>query len=145
MAVLSRMLIFTNDTTPTQRTLVDDLNKKYGSPSSDTGASQLNDANQRILVWFDDGKGNRIKAYKEHEAACLTNSSFSSGNGSQGVDPVPIQTMEAGMRLEGRFVIGGGSVCQSYRMVQAGLQRCCQSQNILGGAGSRRCTHRHNG
>ena len=43
----------------------------------------------------------RIKAYKEHEAACLTNSSFSSGNGSQGVDPVPIQTMEAGMRLEG--------------------------------------------
>ena len=134
MAVLSRMLIFMNDTTPTQQTLVDDLNKKYGSPSSDTGASQLNDANQCILVWFDDGKGNRIKAYKEHEAACLANSSFSSGNGSQGVDPVPIQTMEAGMRLEGRFVVGGGSVCQSYRMVQAGLQRCCQSQNILGRA-----------
>lgn len=135
MAVLSRMLIFTNDSTSAQRTLVDDLNKKYGPPSSDTGASQLNDANQRILVSIDDEKGNRIKAYKEHEAACLTNSSFSSGNGSQGVDPVPIQTMEAGMRLEVRFVVGGGSVCQSYRMVHAGLRRYCQSQNILGAPG----------
>lgn len=126
---LSRMLIFTKETAPTQQTLVEDLIKKYGPPSSDTGASQLNDANQRILVWFDDEKGNRMK---EFDPICLSNASFSSGNGSQGVDPVPMQAMEAGMRVEGQFSIGGLSVCQNYRMVQAGLRRCCQSQNILG-------------
>jgi hypothetical protein len=125
---LSRMLIFTKETAPTQQTLVEDLIKKYGTPSSDTGASQLNDANQRILVWFDDEKGNRMK---EFDSICLTNASFSSGNGSQGVDPVPMQAMEARMRVEGPFSIGGLSACQSYRMVQAGLRRCCQSQNIL--------------
>ena len=43
-----------------------------------------------------------------------------------------MQAMEAGMRLEGRFVDGGGSVCRSYRISQAGLRRGCQSQNILG-------------
>ena len=91
---LSRMLIFTKETAPTQQTLVEDLIKKYGPPSSDSGPNQLNDANQRILVWFDDAKGNRMK---EYDPVCLTNSSFSSGNGSQGVDPVPMQQMEAGM------------------------------------------------
>ncbi|ALA57923.1 hypothetical protein [Nitrospira moscoviensis] len=125
---LSRMLVFTKETAPTQQMLVEDLIKKYGTPSSDTGASQLNDANQRVLVWFDDAKGNRMK---EFDPVCLTNASFSSGNGSQGVDPVPMQAMEAGMRVESRFAVGAGHVCQTYRMVQAGLRRCCQSQNIL--------------
>ncbi len=121
---LSRMLIFTKDTAPTQQILVEDLIKKYGPPSSDSGASQLNDANQRILVWFDDAKGSRMK---EYNSACLTNASFSSGNGSQGVDPVQMQQMEASMRLESRFVVGGGDMCQTYRMVQAQLRRCCQT------------------
>jgi hypothetical protein len=121
---LSRMLIFTKETAPTQQTLVEDLIKKYGTPSSDSGASQLNDANQRILIWLDDANGNRLKSVDQ---TCLSNASFSSGNGSQGVDPVPMQQMEAGMRVESRFAIGAGHVCQTYRMVQAGLRRCCQN------------------
>jgi hypothetical protein len=125
---LSRMLIFTKDTAPTQQMLVEDLIKKYGPPSSDTGASQLNDANQRVLVWLDDAGGNRLKTVDQ---LCLSNASFSSGNGSQGVDPVPMQAMEAGMRVESHYAIGAGHVCQTYRMVQAGLRRCCQSQNML--------------
>lgn len=40
---------------------------------------------------------------------------------------MPMQQMEAGMRVESRFAIGAGHVCQTYRMVQAGLRRCCQN------------------
>jgi hypothetical protein len=91
---LSRMLIFTKETAPVQQTLADDLMKKYGTPSSDTGANQLNDANQRVLIWLDDANGTRMKTV---DPLCMSNPSFSSGNGSQGVDPVPMQQMEAGM------------------------------------------------
>ena len=37
------------------------------------------------------------------------------------------------MLLESRFSIGQGDVCETRRMVQARLQRCCQRQNILAG------------
>jgi hypothetical protein len=104
--------------------LVEDLIKKYGPLSSDTGASQLNDANQRTLVWLDDANGSRMKTV---DPLCMSNASFSSGNGSQGVDPMPMQQMEARMRVESNFVIGAGHVCQTYRMVQAQLRRCCQT------------------
>lgn len=121
---LSRMLVFTKDTAPTQQMIVQDLIRKYGQPSTDSGARQLNDANLRVLVWLDEADGSRMRDTGE---SCLANSSFSTGSGSQGVEPAQLQQMEVTMRLESRFIAGGHDPCQSRRMVQARLRRCCQN------------------
>lgn len=125
---LARVLTFTKETAPTQQVIVESLIQKYGQPSYDNGPSQFNDANLRIINWLDDADGSRMK--DETGQLCTTSNSFT-GIPHRSADAAQIQAQGVAMLLESRFSIGQGDVCETRRMVQARLQRCCQRQNIL--------------
>ncbi|MDP3597653.1 MAG: hypothetical protein Q8S75_11735, partial [Nitrospirota bacterium] len=127
---LARTLTFTKETAPTQQALVEGLIKKYGQPSYDNGPNQFNDTNLRIINWLDDADGSRMK--DETGQLCTTSNSFT-GIPYRSADAAQIQPSGVAMLLESRFSIGQGDVCETRRMVQARLQRCCQRQNILAG------------
>src|SRR5215217_1242371 len=121
---LARTLIFTKETAPTQQTLVEDLIKKYGPPSYDNGPNQLNDANLRIINWLDDANGTRMK--DENGTMCISSQSFTSLP-ERAAEAAQMQQMGVSMLLESRFAVGQGDVCETLRMVQARLKRCCQN------------------
>lgn len=121
---LARTLIFTKDTAPTQQVIVEGLIKKYGTPSYDNGANQFNDANLRIINWLDDADGSRMK--DETGRQCT----YGTGVPERGAEPAQMQANGVSMLLEARYAQGGDG-CETRRIVQARLQRCCQSQNIL--------------
>jgi hypothetical protein len=127
---LARTLTFTKETAPTQQALVEGLIKKYGQPSYDNGPNQFNDTNLRIINWLDDADGSRMK--DETGQLCTTSNSFT-GIPYRSADAAQIPAQGVAMLLESRFSIGQGDVCETRRMVQARLQRCCQRQNILAG------------
>jgi len=121
---LARTIVFTKETAPTQQTLVDALIKKYGPPSYDNGPNQLNDANLRILNWLDDANGSRMR---DGEGRMCTASQSFSGLPERSAEAAQMQTMEVSMLLESRFAVGQGDICETRRMVQARLQRCCRN------------------
>jgi hypothetical protein len=121
---LARTLIFTKETAPTQQMLVENLIQKYGPPSYDNGPNQLNDANLRIINWLDDADGSRMK--DETGRLCTTSQSFT-GLPERAAEAAQMQQMGVSMILESRFAIGQGDVCETRRMVQARLQRCCRT------------------
>jgi len=125
---LARTLTFTKETAPTQQTLVEALIKKYGPPSYDNGPNQFNDTNLRIINWLDDADGSRMK--DEDGRMCTTSQSFT-GMPERTAEAAQMQPSGVGMLLESRWALGQGDVCETRRMVQARLQRCCQRQNIL--------------
>lgn len=125
---LARTLTFTKETAPTQQTLVEALIKKYGTPSYDNGPNQLNDANLRIINWLDDADGSRMK--DEDGRLCTASQSFT-GMPERTAEAAQMQPSGVAMLLESRWALGQGDVCETRRMVQARLQRCCQRQNIL--------------
>ena len=126
---LARTMIFTKETAPTQQVIVEGLIKKYGQPSYDNGPNQFNDTNIRILNWLDEADGSRIK--DENGTMCISSQSFT-GMPERTADAAQMQPSGVAMLLESRFAVGQGDVCQTRRMVQARLARCCRSQNILG-------------
>ncbi|MEO5957139.1 MAG: hypothetical protein ABIR36_15820 [Nitrospiraceae bacterium] len=121
---LARTMIFTKETAPTQQALVEDLIKKYGTPSYDNGANQLNDANLRIINWLDDANGSRMK--DENGTMCISSQSFT-GLPERTAEAAQMQPMGVSMALESRWAVGQGDVCETRRMVQARLKRCCQN------------------
>lgn len=125
---LARTLTFTKETAPTQQTLVEALIKKYGTPSYDNGPNQFNDANLRIINWLDDADGSRMK--DEDGRLCTASQSFT-GMPERTAEAAQMQPSGVAMLLESRWALGQGDVCETRRMVQARLQRCCQRQNIL--------------
>ena len=131
---LARVLTFTKDTAPTQQVIVEDLIKKYGTPSYDNGPNQLNDANLRVINWMDDGKGNRVKD-PDGISSCPQTTSFT-GIPPRSADAAQMPAQGIAMLLESRWSIGQGGECQTFRMVQARLQRCCRdglaAPNLVG-------------
>ena len=125
---LARTMSFTKETAPTQQVIVEGLIKKYGQPSYDNGPNQFNDTNLRIINWLDDADGSRMK--DETGQLCTTSNSFT-GIPYRSADAAQMPAQGVAMLLESRFSIGQGDVCETRRMVQARLQRCCQRQNIL--------------
>ena len=125
---LARTMTFTKETAPTQQVIVEGLIQKYGPPSYDNGPNQFNDTNLRIINWLDEADGSRMK--DETGQLCTTYQSFS-GIPYRSADAAQMQAQGVAMLLESRFSIGQGDVCETRRMVQARLQRCCQRQNIL--------------
>lgn len=126
---IARVLTFTRATAPTQQTIVEGLIAKYGKPSYDNGAQQFNDTNLRILNWLDDANGNRLP--DETGQMCISASSFT-GIPYRSADAGQTQAQGVAMQLESPWAVGQGDVCETYRMVQARLARCCQSENVLG-------------
>lgn len=120
---LARVLTFTKGTAPTQQVIVEGLIQKYGQPSYDNGPGQLNDANLRIINWLDDADGSRMK--DETGQLCTTSNSFT-GIPYRSADAAQMPAQGVAMLLESRFSIGQGDVCETRRMVQARLQRCCR-------------------
>jgi hypothetical protein len=120
---LARVLTFTKGTAPTQQVIVEGLIQKYGQPSYDNGPNQLNDANLRIINWLDDADGSRMK--DETGQLCTTSNSFT-GIPHRSADAAQMPAQGVAMLLESRFSIGQGDVCETRRMVQARLQRCCR-------------------
>ena len=123
---LSRVLNFTRETAPTQQTLVADLIKKYGPPSYDNGASQLNDANLRILMWMDDLNGRRLDRAGITQV-CWEVTSFSVMGDVRQTEPVHAREDGMRMKLEARYSMKGESTCHDHRMMEAKLQRCCKN------------------
>lgn len=121
---LVRTLTFTKETAPTQQALVENLIQKYGPPSYDNGPNQFNDANLRILNWLDDANGSRMK--DETGTMCTTSQSFT-GMPARTADAAQMQPSGVAMLLESRWALGQGDVCETRRMVQARLKRCCQN------------------
>lgn len=121
---LARTLIFTKETAPTQQVIVEGLIKKYGQPSYDNGPNQLNDANLRIINWLDDADGSRMK--DENGTTCISSQSFT-GMPERTAEAAQMLPSGVAMLLESRFAVGQGDVCQTRRMVQARLKRCCQN------------------
>lgn len=90
-----RQVSFTKDTAPTQQVVVDELIKKYGKPTYDSGEEQLI-ANFRLLLWYTEADGKAIeKQPYEHEY--LFDSFFSGG---RGVPIGPLSLAEVRNRLE---------------------------------------------
>ncbi|MEO8466078.1 MAG: hypothetical protein ABI640_12110 [Gammaproteobacteria bacterium] len=131
---LARVLIFTKETAPTQQVIVDALIEKYGTPSYDNGPNQLNDANFRVINWLDDADGKRMK--DPTGQMCTTSNSFT-GIPPQSAEAAQMPVRGISMLLESRFSIGQGDVCETRRMVQARLQKCCRdglaAPNLVGG------------
>ncbi len=131
---LARVLTFNKQTAPTQQVIVAGLIEKYGPPSYDNGARQLNDANLRILNWLDDADGKRMK--DENGTTCTTSPSFV-GIPDRTADAAQMQAQGVAMMLESRFSMGQGDICETRRMVQARLSRCCRdglaAPDLVGG------------
>ena len=119
-----RTLTFTKETAPTQQALVENLIKKYGPPSYDSGPNQLNDTNFRMINWLDDANGSRMK--DETGTLCTSSQSFT-GIPERTADAAHMQPSGVAMLLESRWALGQGDVCETRRMVQARLKRCCQN------------------
>lgn len=66
---ITRFIRWSLNTAPHQDTLASDLIKKYGTPSSDTGAERFNSYGARDLLWVEDSRGNRKGG--PDAAACL--------------------------------------------------------------------------
>lgn len=66
---VTRFIRWSLNTAPHQDTLASDLIKKYGTPSSDTGAEKFNGNGSRDMLWVDDSRGNRTSA--QEVASCL--------------------------------------------------------------------------
>ncbi len=98
--------------------------EKYGPPSYDDGPTQLNDANLRIINWLDDANGSRMK--DETGRLCTSAESFR-GLPERTAEAAQMQPAGVSMTLESRFAVGQGDVCETRRMVQARLQRCCRT------------------
>jgi hypothetical protein len=125
---LARVLIFTKETAPTQQVIVESLIQKYGQPSYDNGPNQFNDTNIRIINWLDEADGSRMK--DENGTTCISSQSFT-GMPERAAEAAQMQPSGVAMLLESRWALGQGDVCQTRRMVQARIQRCCVRQNIL--------------
>ncbi|MFN0039289.1 MAG: hypothetical protein ACKVP2_07250 [Burkholderiales bacterium] len=121
---LVRTLTFTKETAPTQQALVENLIKKYGPPSYDSGPNQLNDTNFRMINWLDDANGSRIK--DETGTLCTSSQSFT-GMPERTAEAAHMQPSGVAMLLESRWALGQGDPCETRRMVQARLKRCCQN------------------
>lgn len=121
---LARTIVFTRETAPTQQMLVAELIKKYGPPSYDNGPSQLNDANLRIMNWLDDADGSRMQ--DADGRMCTTSESFR-GLPERTAEAAQAQPTGVAMTLQSPFAVGQGDVCETRRMVQARLQRCCRT------------------
>jgi len=67
---VTRFIRWSLNTAPNQDTLASDLIKKYGPPSSDTGAEKFNSNGSRDMVWVDDSRGNRTSG--QDAATCLS-------------------------------------------------------------------------
>jgi hypothetical protein len=126
---LARVLTFTKETAPTQQVIVESLIQKYGQPSYDNGPNQFNDTNIRIINWLDEADGSRMK--DENGTTCISSQSFT-GMPERTAEAAQMQPSGVAMLLESRWALGQGDVCQTRRMVQARIQRCCVRQNILG-------------
>ncbi len=87
IAKVSRFLMFSKDTAPTSESLVADLNKKYGTPSYDSGQKDLYASGYRELYWVDDAQGHRLLnqgqsagGYSDQINNCRSVSTFSAPN-----------------------------------------------------------------
>lgn len=124
---VSRALDFPREGAPTQQTLVADLVRKYGPPSYDNGASQLNDANLRVLLWMDDLAGRRLSA-EEISTNCNGDvGRFSLVGDARQTEPVQYRPDAMQQKLEASKSMKGFSTCFDHRMMEAKLQRCCRN------------------
>src|SRR5262249_24079388 len=69
VAKVTRFIRWSLNTAPSQDTLASDLIKKYGRPSSDTGAEKFNSNGSRNMIWVDDSQGHRTSG--QDSQACL--------------------------------------------------------------------------
>jgi hypothetical protein len=58
---ISRYVIFSKETAPTQQILAAELEKKYGPVSYDSAPGDLFVAGARTMIWVDDAQGSRLK------------------------------------------------------------------------------------
>ncbi len=102
---ISRFRMFSKETAPTQQSLVAELEKKYGSPSYDSGPGNLSSRGNRELFWVDDAQGSRLNnqvnsggGYSNLINQCKDHTSFiphqtvSSGDDDVQADPIRIKT-----------------------------------------------------
>ena len=111
---VGRQMVFTKETAPTQQVVVEELIKKYGQPSSDSGPDQLT-ASFRLIVWYFDADGKPIKPV---EADYLFDSFFSGGN-SVAIGPLSLAEVQNRLQSAHNFE---GDPNTKRRMIQARLQ-----------------------
>ena len=85
---ITRFLMFSKETAPTQQVLAADLVKKYGPVSHDAGPGALNPGGVRDMLWIDDPQGNRLKTISQQDLGnCRAQSTFQPGKEPFGTIP----------------------------------------------------------
>jgi len=139
---ITRFVRWSLNTAPHQDVVAGDLIKKFGAPSTDTGAERFNSYGARELVWIDDSRGNRTAS--KDAIMCLENGpvAFRFPSPNAGIvsvnlppDPTAIkQNLERGYTQ----IQANAEPCSQYTVIRAGFfdsraLRYPPAPNVLGG------------
>jgi hypothetical protein len=147
VAKVSRFLMFSKDTAPTSESLVANLNKKYGTPSYDSGQKDLYASGYRELYWVDDAQGHRLLnqvgggggAYTDQINNCRSISTFSAPNAANvdsgvQVDPVRIkQALEQGYTTQYPQMYNCANLTIIYARILYGYPIGVAAHDVAGG------------